>query len=51
MNRRMLGIVLGFVMSASAFAGTPNAEILAPIHKFIDSFNKGDAASAAATKK
>ena len=37
-----------FALAAPASAQT-NAELTAPIQKFIDSFNKGDAAAAAAT--
>ena len=37
------------VLAAPASAQTPDAEVMAPIQKFIDSFNKGDAAAAAAT--
>lgn len=33
---------------AAAGAATPQAELLAPIHQFVDSFNKGDAAAAEA---
>lgn len=35
--------------SATAGAATPDAQLMAPIQKFIDSFNKGDSAGAAAT--
>jgi ketosteroid isomerase-like protein len=37
------------VLGAPASAQTPDAELMAPIQKFIDSFNKGDVAAAAAT--
>ena len=37
------------VLGAPASAQTPDAEVMAPIQKFIDSFNKGDGAGAAAT--
>ena len=37
------------VLAAPASAPTPDAEVMAPIQKFMDSFNKGDAAGAAAT--
>jgi hypothetical protein len=33
----------------TAGAQTPNPQVIAPIQKFIDSFNKGDVAAAAAT--
>ena len=38
---------MGFVVAAGA--ATPAAQFSAPIHQFIDNFNKGDAAAAAAT--
>ena len=37
------------VLGAPASAQTGDAEVMAPIQKFIDSFNKGDVAAAAAT--
>jgi len=37
------------VFAAPASAQTADPQLLAPIHKFIDSFNKGDTAAAAAT--
>jgi hypothetical protein len=36
-------------LAAPAAAQAPNPEVVAPIKTFIDSFNKGDAAAAAAT--
>ena len=36
-------------LTTSAGAQTTDAELMAPIQKFIDSFNKGDTAAAAAT--
>jgi hypothetical protein len=36
-------------MGAAATAGPPDAQMMAPIQKFIDSFNKGDSAAAAST--
>jgi ketosteroid isomerase-like protein len=36
-------------MGATAEAQTPDAQVIAPIQKFIDSFNKGDIAGAAET--
>lgn len=39
-----MGLVAGAVHAA-----TPEAELMKPIHQFIDSFNKGDAATAEAT--
>ncbi len=42
-------IVLSLLLASTAAAQTPDAQITAPVQKFIDSFNKGDAAGAAAT--
>jgi hypothetical protein len=36
-------------MGAAVSAQAPDAQVMVPIQKFIDSFNKGDAASASAT--
>lgn len=36
-------------VAAPVGAGMPDAQLMVPIQKFIDSFNKGDAAAAAAT--
>ena len=44
-----LGTVAWLVMCAGASAQTPNAQLMAPIQKFMDAFNKGDTAGAAAT--
>ena len=44
-----LGAVLWCVMGAAASAATPDAQLMAPIQKFTDAFNKGDTAAAAAT--
>jgi hypothetical protein len=41
--------LLSLVMAAPSRAQPANADLMAPIHKFIDSFNKGDTAAAAAT--
>ena len=49
MRRLVLGGVVLCLMSAVASAATPETQLMAPIQKFIDSFNKGDAAGAAAT--
>jgi len=38
-----------FALAAPATGQTADAELMAPIQKFMDSFNKGDAAAAAAT--
>jgi ketosteroid isomerase-like protein len=46
----IVGVIAWCVMGAAAAAqAPPQAELLAPIQKFIDSFNKGDTAGAAAT--
>jgi ketosteroid isomerase-like protein len=41
--------IVWFAVGAPASAQTGDTELMAPIQKFIDSFNKGDAAAAAAT--
>lgn len=38
-----------FAVAAPGSAQAPDAELMAPIRTFVDSFNKGDAAAAAAT--
>jgi hypothetical protein len=45
----MLGIAACLVLGAAAVAAPPDAEVMAPIQKFIDGFNAGDAEGAAAT--
>jgi ketosteroid isomerase-like protein len=49
MQRVTLGAILWLAAGAAANAATPDAELMAPIQKFMDSFNKGDAAAAATT--
>jgi ketosteroid isomerase-like protein len=44
-----LGAVVWLVMGAAATAQTTDAQLMAPIQKFIDAFNKGDMAAASAT--
>ncbi|HEX2485886.1 MAG TPA: nuclear transport factor 2 family protein [Myxococcota bacterium] len=44
-----LGALVGAVLAAAAAAAEPNADLVAPIQKFVDSFNQGDMAAAAAT--
>lgn len=44
-----LGAVLWLAVGPAASAGAPDAQLMAPIQKFLDAFNKGDAAAAAAT--
>ena len=41
--------VVWLAVGTAAGAPTPDDQLMAPIQKFIDSFNKGDAAAAAAT--
>ena len=43
------GTVMCLLTGVAAGAQTPDAQLIAPIQKFIDSFNKGDSAGAAAT--
>ncbi len=45
----VFGAILCCVVAAAAGAATPEAGPLAPIQKFVDSFNQGDVAAAAAT--
>jgi hypothetical protein len=49
MRNLTLGVVVCLLMGAAVGAQTPDAQVIAPIQKFIDSFNKGDMAAAAAT--
>lgn len=49
MRNLTLGAVVWLATGAAAGAATPDAQLMAPIQKFIDSFNKGDMAAAAAT--
>ena len=44
----LLGTILLLGISAAAGAATPEAELMAPIRLFVDSFNKGDMKAAAA---
>jgi hypothetical protein len=48
MKHLMLTLLVSMGLVATAGAATPEAELLAPIHQFIISFNKGDAAAAEA---
>lgn len=45
----LVALVWACSLAAPARAQTPNAELMAPIQKFMDTFNKGDMAGAAAT--
>ena len=49
MRHLMPGAVVWLVLGAATSAGTPDPELMAPIQRFVDSFNKGDTAAAAAT--
>ena len=49
MRNLALGAVVWCFMSAAAGAATADDQVMAPIQKFIDSFNKGDIVAAAAT--
>jgi hypothetical protein len=49
MKTLILGLVCLTGLSASSVAMAANAQLEAPIHQFIDSFNKGDAKAAQAT--
>lgn len=50
MRYRAFGtIVLALALAAPAVASAADAQLMAPIQKFMDAFNKGDAAGAAAT--
>jgi hypothetical protein len=49
MRRVTLGVVVWCFIGAAAGAQAQDAQVMAPIKKFIDSFNKGDTAGAAAT--
>jgi hypothetical protein len=49
MHRFIIGFLCVIGLSAAAVAASPNDEINVPIHQFVDSFNKGDEAAAAAT--
>ena len=48
MRYSILGVVV-WCLTAPASAQAPDPQVMAPIQKFVDSFNKGDAAGAAAT--
>src|SRR3954447_24552215 len=50
MRYTVLGAIAWLVMAGAASAQPPNAEVTAPIKKFLDNFNKGDAAGAAAAQ-
>lgn len=49
MRYAVLGALLGFALTTPGEGMAADAQLMAPIQKFIDSFNKGDMAGAAAT--
>jgi ketosteroid isomerase-like protein len=49
MKSAILGVACVAALSASSAMAAGNAALAAPIHTFIDDFNKGDSAGAAAT--
>lgn len=49
MRASILTIAVCLLMTAGVGAQTPDPQVIAPIQKFIDSFNKGDVAGAATT--
>ena len=49
MRQLKVWAIVGLMLGASVSAGAADAPWLAPIQKFVDSFNKGDMAAAAAT--
>ena len=49
MRQVTFGAIVCLAVGTSAGAATPDPQIMAPIQKFIDSFNKGDMAGAMAT--
>ena len=48
MKSLLIGAALSFGVGSAALAAAPDAQLTAPIHQFIDDFNKGDAKGAAA---
>ena len=49
MKRLIVTLLCSMGLVAAAQAATPEADLMKPIHQFIDTFNKGDAAAAEAT--
>jgi ketosteroid isomerase-like protein len=49
MRKLILGAVICACMGASVLAQPPDPQLMAPITKFMDAFNKGDVPAAAAT--
>ena len=48
MRNLTVGAIVCLLMGGMAAAQAPDAQVMAPIQKFVDSFNKGDVAGAAA---
>lgn len=48
MNRFVLGVFASIGLLASAGAANAESELMTPVHQFLDSFDKGDQAGAAA---
>ena len=48
MKHLVVALLCSIGLISVADAATPQAEMLAPIHQFVDSFNRGDAAAAEA---
>ena len=44
-----LGVVVSLCFGSAVLAQAPDPKVVAPVTKFLDAFNKGDAAAAAAT--
>ena len=49
MRHLILGTLIGLGLGSTALAGSPDPQMIAPIQKFMESFNAGDMAAAAAT--
>ena len=49
MKTALIGILCAGLLSTASAAAAANAELAAPIHQFIDAFNKGDGKTAGAT--
>lgn len=48
MRYTVLGVITWLVIGAPAGAQTPDPQLMAPVQKFLEAFNKGDVAGAAA---
>jgi len=49
MKTALIGILCAGLLSTASAAAAANAELAAPIHQFIEAFNKGDGKTAGAT--